>query len=422
MSELIANNPGSFLRDLFACGLDAADPYKAMPTALPPRPSGPVTVVGAGKASGAMAAALEQVWGPDLTGLVIVRDGYTARTRFIDVVEASHPIPDERGKVATRRLMDMVVNTPDDHQLIGLWSGGASSLLVQPAAHLSLLNKQRATEALLRSGVPIQDINTVRKHLSQVKGGRLATLAGSTPMLNLIISDVVGDDPAVIASGPTVADPTTCGDAVQIIGSAGIEIPDAVMQDLNSGLLETPKSIGDNVHNRIIASPKRTLECAAAFAKRHNCDVICLGDTIEGEARIAAQEMAKTAIHIASEISNPTVLLSGGEVTVTLDNGGAGGPNLEFCLALALALKAHPQVWGLACDTDGTDGRSASAGAVVSPDTLVRASGCGRDPHADLSQHNSETFFAGIGDLVTPGPTSTNVNDFRAILVRPGDS
>lgn len=390
-----------------------------VPLALPPKPTGPITVVGAGKGSGAMAAAVEAEWGVDVTGLVITRDGYAKSTQSIEVVEAAHPIPDARGLAATRAMMSLVGNAQHDGLLIGLWSGGASALLVQPVDGLTLADKQSISKALLRSGVSIQHMNTVRKHLSRVKGGRLAALAGTVPMVNLIISDVVGDDLSVIASGPTVADPSTCSDALDVISRTGVSIPRVVNDGLHNGTLETPKIIASTVSNDVIASSKDALAAVKSHAIEIGLDVIDLGDSLEGEACDLAIAMAVQAIDLAPTVDNPTVIVSGGEATVTMDQDGIGGPNLEFCLALAHALQAHPSIWALACDTDGTDGSSSSAGAIVTPDTVARAVVAGRNAMQDLHTHNSEPFFAAIDGLVTLGPTATNVNDFRAVLVFP---
>jgi glycerate 2-kinase len=415
----VSIDPRTLMQELFNSALAAVDPLSFVPSVLPANPPDRVIVVGAGKAAGAMARAVESVWGDRVSGLVIVRDGYAQVTRTIEVVEASHPVPDERGVAATQRILSLVQTARPDDMLLGLWSGGASALLVQPVAGLTLQQKQAISRALLASGAPIQDLNTVRKHLSMVKGGRLAVAAGERSMLNLIVSDVVGDDPAVIASGPTVADPTTCADALAILKRHEISLPADVEAGLVARTFETPKHLPASIINQIVARPKDALMAAAVHARRRGYEVIDQGDLIEGEAREAASASATAAKKIASQIKKPTLILSGGEVTVTLKAKGGGGPNLEFCLALALALEGHPGIWGLACDTDGTDGASLSAGAIVAPDTLARAQVSGRSAATDLSTHDSEAFFGAIGDLVTPGPTGTNVNDFRAILMIP---
>ncbi len=421
MSKHLLSEPELILLGLFEEVLKGVDPLLAVPAALPVRPHGPIVVVGAGKAAGAMAKALEQKWGRDIGGVVITRDGYASPTHSIEVLEAAHPVPDERGLTGTKKIMSLVRNAPNHALIVGLWSGGASSLFVQPIHGMSLDEKQSATRQLLTSGLPIQDINTVRKHLSLVKGGHLAELAGNTPMLNLFISDVVGDDLSVIASGPTVADPSTCRDATAIVSKAGLELPESVYEKLKNGKLETPKSIAESMENILISIPKTALASASAKAEELGLNVINLGDQFEGEARTLAITMAQRILQDVSAIKVPTVFLSGGEATVTFDQTGCGGPNLEFCLSLCLALDGYPRIWALACDTDGTDGISNSAGAIVAPDTLMRARHKGRDPERDLDRHNSESFFAAVDDLVMPGPAATNVNDFRAVLVLPAN-
>lgn len=404
---------------MFRKALAAVDPAVFTPEVLSSLPRGPVLVIGAGKGSGAMAQAVENHWTDPLSGLVIVRDGYGRPTRFIEVCEASHPVPDERGMEATKRLLEIIHKTDKETLVIGLWSGGASSLLVQPAEGLTLSHKQSVSRSLLQSGAPIQEINIVRKHLSSVKGGQLAALVGQRRLLNLLVSDVVGDDPAVIGSGPTVADPTTCADALRIIDRHEIFIPKVIRHGLRFGTLETPKHLPENIVNHIVAKPKDAIFAAHQHCVQAGIEVVDQGDRVEGEARDVAKNLVISALQLADQIRKPTVLLSGGEVTVSMNGSAIGGPNLEFCLAMAIALEGHPRIWGLSCDTDGTDGASTSAGAIVSPDTLTRAAYVGRDANADLTEHRSEDFFHAIGDLVTPGPTGTNVNDFRALLVLP---
>ncbi len=412
-------DPAESLLALFETALQAADPAAAVQASLPERPAGPVIVVGVGKAASAMASGVEQSWGTDLSGTVITRDGYGTSTRAITVVEAAHPIPDERGGEATKAIMSLVQNAPSDALIVGLWSGGGSSLLVQPVTGLALSDKQFITDALVSSGLSIHQINTVRKHLSAIKGGRLALLAGDTPMHNVFVSDVAGDDLSVIASGPTVADPTTCEDALDILEHTGIDVPAPIIEMLHDGRLETPKTIQHTVTNQLILSPKDVLSAVERHAKALGLAVVNVGDYVEGEAKSLAASFGQQALEAVGSIEQPTVILSGGEATVTLDQRGKGGPNLEFCMAMAITLNAHPQVWALSCDTDGTDGVSSSAGAIVTPDTLTRAREHGRDPDVDLRNHNSELFFHAVDGLISPGPTGTNVNDFRAILILP---
>lgn len=414
-------DPVVTLQDLFDRALADADPLTAVSNALPDRPDGPIYVVGAGKAAAVMATAVERAWGPGVSGLVITRDGYRRPTQAIRVAEAAHPIPDARGMAATKAIMEIVQKAESEAFIVGLWSGGGSSLLVQPIKGLSLREQQSVTAALLSAGASIQDINTVRKHLSAVKGGRLASLANETPMLNLYVSDVVGDDLSVIASGPTVTDTSMPDDAAVILERFGISVPQSLRQMLGKERSEQPIVSQNNITNTLILSPKDVLSAVETHAKDNGIDVINKGDDIEGEAKEVAAAAGRDALRLADTIERPTVILSGGETTVTLDTQGQGGPNLEFCLALAIALKSHPRIWALSCDTDGIDGNASSAGALVDPQTLTRAVQNGRAAEIDLADHNSETFFQIAGGLITPGPTSTNVNDFRAILIMPKD-
>ena len=418
----------ALLRDLFATALAAADPVRLVPPALPPRPAGMVTVLGAGKASAAMAAAVERAWGPPLRGLVIVPDGYGAPCRYVEVVEAAHPVPDQRGVKAARRILEMARRLGGEDFLLALISGGGSSLMALPAAGLSLADKQAMGRALLASGADISEINTVRRHLSAIKGGRLAAAAHPAPVLALLLSDVPGDDPATIASGPTIGDATTRHQAAATLRRYAIAPPPAVARWLADPRAETPKP-GDPrlaaARWRMVGTPKRALRAAAASARRLGLRVLFLGDALAGEASHMARRHALLARALAAghhPLRPPALILSGGEATVTLGaagQGGRGGPNTEYALSLALALNGHAGIHALAADTDGADGASGAAGAFIGPRTLARARALGLDPRAMLARHDAATLFAATGDLLRTGPTLTNVNDFRAILVLP---
>ena len=409
------DDPKSFLRSLFDAAVTAVAADTCLPPHLPPLPPGRTIVVGAGKAAAAMARALEDRWPGPLTGVVVTPYGHGVKTRRITVVEAAHPVPDAAGLAAAGAILDLVRGLGPDDLVIALVSGGASALLVRPAPGIALADKQAVTRALLRSGAPIRAFNTVRKHLSAIKGGRLAAAAAPAHVLALIVSDVPGDDPAVIGSGPTVADPTTHAEAAAILERYGITAPPSVVAWLG-GRDDTPKP-GDprlaRAEARIIATPRGGLEAAAARARAAGVTPIVLSDAIEGEARDVARDHAA----LAQGAVPPCVLLSGGETTVTLAGEGSGGRNREFLLALAVALDGHPGIHALAADTDGIDGAADAAGAFLSPDTLARAAALGLDAREALAAHDSGPFFAALGDTLVTGPTRTNINDFRAVLV-----
>jgi len=421
-------DPARFLRELYDVAVARAQPECLMRNALAGIEPGPVTVVGAGKAGASMAAALEAAWpGPpeDLGGLVITRYGHGRPTRRIEVVEAAHPVPDEAGLEATRRMLGLVDGLGAEDRVIALLSGGGSALLTAPVDALGLSMKQVLTRALLRCGADIAEINCVRKHLSAIKGGRLAARAWPAKVITLAISDVVGDDPAVIASGPTVADPSTREQALAILQRSSVPIPESVRAWLADFASETPKP-GDprlaSSEYRLVASPALSLHAAAEYAQAAGITPVLLGDAIEGEASQVARVMA--GIARACRNGNgparaPCVLLSGGETSVTLpaSGQGRGGRNTEFLLALALALKSTPGIHALAADTDGIDGSEDNAGALVSPDTLSRAAAISRSPEEALAEHDAWGFFDALGDLLVTGPSYTNVNDFRAVLV-----
>ncbi len=413
------------LRRLFEAAIAAADPLEVVPPHLPPPPRGRTLVVGAGKASAKMAQAVERHWPGPLEGLVVTRYGHAVPCERIEIVEAAHPVPDEAGLAAARRILDLVRGLGEEDLVIALISGGGSALLTLPAAGLTLADKQAVNRTLLRCGASILEMNCVRKHLSAIKGGRLAAAAFPAPVHALLISDVPGDDPAVIASGPTVADPTTFAEALAILEKYGIREPEAVIRHLREARDETPKP-GDPRLSRtetvIVARPQRSLEAAAELARREGVVPLLLGDAIEGEAREVGRVMAGIAWSVVRHrhpLPPPCVLLSGGETTVTIRGRGRGGRNVEFLLGLAIALEGAGRVWAVAGDTDGVDGAEEVAGATVGPHTLARAAALGVDARARLEDNDAHGFFEALGDRIVTGPTLTNVNDFRAILVTP---
>lgn len=410
-----------FLRALFDRAVEVADPMRSLAAHLPPRPAGRVVVVGAGKASARMAEAVEAAWGP-CEGLVITRYGYARPCQGIDIVEAAHPVPDQAGADATVRMLSMLGALGKDDFVLALISGGASALLVAPVDGVTLAEKQAVNTALLASGAPISQMNIVRKQLSQVKGGQLAALAYPAKMLTLMISDVPGDDPALIGSGPTVGDASTPADARAVLDRWGISVSDAVNRALLGRSSVVPP--GDprlaKVENHIIAAPAQSLAAAAALARENGCEVRILGNAVEGEAREVVVAQAALALDIRDRMhpgDAPILLLSGGELTVTRRGNGSGGPNAEFALALALALHGATGIHAIACDTDGVDGAAEVAGALIGPETLFRAREAGVDPAHALADNDAHTFFGRIGGQVVTGPTLTNVNDFRAILI-----
>ncbi|SFC93417.1 glycerate kinase type-2 family protein [Tropicimonas isoalkanivorans] len=412
------DHPERFLRELFDKAVEVADPMAVIPAELPEKPAGRTVVIGAGKASARMAEAVERSWGA-CEGLVITRYGYARPCEGIEIVEAAHPVPDKAGLDATARMLALLGAVGPDDFVLALISGGASALLVQPAGAITLEEKRAVNAALLASGAPIDRINTLRKHLSRVKGGQLAAAAHPARMLALMISDVPGDDPAFIGSGPTVGDASTAQDALGILSKWNVEVPASVLDVLNgpTGVIPPGDERLSSVENRVIAAPSLSLAAAQEVAEAKGCDVLMLGDAVEGEARDVARDHARQALAIGSD--KPTLLLSGGELTVTRRGDGVGGPNAEYALALALALDGAANIHAIACDTDGVDGAADVAGAVIGPDTLARAARAGLDPAGALAINDAHSFFEGLSDQVVPGPTLTNVNDFRAILVQP---
>ncbi|MBB1251492.1 glycerate kinase [Rhizobium sp. G21] len=417
-------HPGDFLKRLFDRAVEVADPMRALAAFLPSKPQGRILVVGAGKASARMAEAVEAVWGP-CEGLVITRYGYGRPCQGVEIVEAAHPVPDEAGLQATARMLELVQGASEADFVLALISGGASALLAQPVDGVTLQEKQAVNQALLASGAPIDRMNTVRKHLSRVKGGQLAAAAYPARMLALLLSDVPGDDPAFIGSGPTVGDLSTPADARAALERWKVGVPASVEQALkgHSGVVAPEDVRLSRVDNVIFAAPRQSLQAAADLASESGCDVRILGDALEGEARDVAAEQARLALQICASLKPgdaPVLLLSGGELTVTRRGGGVGGPNAEYCLALALALGGATGIHALACDTDGVDGAAEVAGALVDPDILADAQQAGLDAAKALAENDAHTFFGVIGRQVVTGPTLTNVNDFRAILIEPG--
>jgi len=419
----MAFDPRQLLLNMFEAAVGAASPERCLPAHLPPRPAGRTIVIGAGKAAGAMAKAVEDHWDGPLEGLVVTRYGHGAPCRRIEVVEAGHPVPDAAGQDAAARILKQVQGLTSEDLVLCLISGGGSALLAMPAAGVTLADKQGINKALLKSGAAISEMNCVRKHLSAIKGGRLAAAAAPARVVALMISDVPGDDPCVIASGPTVADPTTAAEALAILEKYAIAPPEHVLAHLRSPLAETLKP-GDprlaGVVNVMIATPQMSLEAAAAVAREAGATPMILANAIEGEARDVAlvhAAIARQSYDFGQPLAAPCVLISGGETTVTVRGGGRGGRNAEFLLALGVALDGHPGIHALAGDTDGIDGTEDNAGALLSPDSLARAAAAGVEGKARLADNDGYAFFAAIGDLVTTGPTRTNVNDFRAIVV-----
>ncbi|MBT3988946.1 MAG: glycerate kinase [Rhodospirillaceae bacterium] len=420
VAEAILDDPTKFLTGLFEAAVAAAQPSLRVPGHLPEPPKGRTIVIGGGKAGGAMAAAVEAHYKAEVSGLVITRYDYAAPTEKIEIIEAAHPVPDAAGMAAAERMLEMVSGLSEDDLVLCLISGGGSALMALPADGISLEEKQSVGQTLLRSGATINEINVVRKHLSKIKGGRLARASAPARLVTLVISDVVGDDLSAIASGPTVPDPSSYADALAVVLKYDLQLPSSAMRVLEAGGDETPKPgdvIFDGNEIAIIASGSNSLEAAAKFAKAAGITPIILDDSLEGEARQVGRAMAELVEKYRDQA--PCVLLSGGELTVTVKGAGKGGPNTEFLMGLASGLKGAAGVYALACDTDGADGLVDNAGAMITPDTLERAEQKGLDFGALLADNDAYSFFAALGDLVVSGPTHTNVNDFRAILIEP---
>jgi len=424
-------DPRALLRQLYDVAVARALPGRVLAAHLPPPPKGRTLVLGAGKAGGSMAQALEAAWPADakLSGLVITRYGHVplnCKPRRLQVVEAAHPVPDAAGLAASEKLLALAYGLTADDLVICLISGGGSALMSLPAPGLTLADKQAVNRALLNSGAAIGEMNCVRKHLSAIKGGRLAAACAPARVLTLAISDVPGDDPAVIASGPTMADPTSCAEALAICRRYRIPLPDVARAGLESGAFETPKPGDERLAGHelvMLSTPQMSLEAAAAFAREQGIAAYILSDEIEGESRVVGGMHAALARAVARRgepFAKPCLILSGGETTVTVDAtrpSGQGGRATEFLLGCALALQCEPGVYALAADTDGIDGVGPHAGALLTPSSLGRARALGLNPQALLDAHDSASFFAPLGDLLAPGPSFTNVNDFRALLI-----
>lgn len=416
-------NPRALLQQMFAAAIEAAQPAHCVPPHLPPAPRGRLIVIGAGKASAAMARAVEDNWPGELSGLVVTRYGYAVPCQRIEIVEAAHPVPDAAGLEAARRIKDLVGDLSADDTVLCLISGGGSALLALPLDGISLEDKQAVNKALLKSGASISEMNCVRRHLSAIKGGRLAAACHPAKVVTLLISDVPGDNPCDIASGPTVGDATTCADALAIIRRYGIEVPANVRAVLESGQGESIKPDDPRLahtETHMIATPQMALEAAATVARDAGLTACILGDSLEGEARDVGKVMAGITRQIITHgqpFTAPCVLLSGGETTVTVRGKGRGGRNVEFLLSLGVALDGQAGIHAIAGDTDGVDGQEEIAGAYLAPDSLARAWALGIKPSDALDNNDGHGFFGALNDAVITGPTLTNVNDFRAVLI-----
>ena len=417
-------NPCDFLLSLYQTAVDAVSAEKCLPAFLPTPPTtGRTIVIGAGKAAAAMASTVEKHWQGALSGLVVTRYGHGAPCDKIEVIEAAHPVPDAAGQQAAQRIMEMVQGLSADDVVLCLISGGGSALLALPAEGITLAQKQALNKALLRSGAAIDEMNCVRKHLSAIKGGRLGLACAPARVVTLMISDVPGDDPSIIASGPTLPDDSTCADALAILQKYAIEIPPNVLDHLQSGRGETPDATDPRFarhSHHIIATAQDALDAAADAARAAGIHAHVLSDGIEGEAKDIGLMHAALARQIAQKgqpFQRPCVVLSGGETTVTVRGNGRGGRNAEFLLSLTLALNGHPGIYALACDTDGIDGSEDNAGAICEPTSLQRAAENHLYPKLMLENNDGYGFFSCLDDLIVTGPTRTNVNDFRAILV-----
>lgn len=411
-------DPKKFLLSLFDAAVAAAQPSLCVPTYLPEPPKGRCIVIGGGKAGGAMAAAVEKHYDSEISGLVITRYDYAVPCEHIEIIEAAHPVPDAAGMAGAERMLKTVAGLSEDDLVLCLISGGGSALMALPANGITLDEKQSVNQTLLRSGAAINEMNIVRKHISKIKGGRLARASAPARLHTLLISDVVGDDVSAIASGPTVPDPSTYADALAVIKKYNMELPASVMSVLNAGEDETPKpgdAIFANNTVEIIASGLNSLEAAAKIAEQAGITPIILNDSLEGEARVVGREMAGFVSSYKDQA--PCVLLSGGELTVKVEGSGKGGPNTEFLMGLAAGLEGMEDVFAIACDTDGADGLVDNAGAIITPDTLARAQTAGLDLDAMLADNDAYSFFEALDDLVVSGPTHTNVNDLRAIYI-----
>ena len=417
------SNPTEFLKQLFQSALTAADPAKVLPAYLPQAPKGRTIVLGAGKAAAKMAQVVEQHWNSNIEGIVVTSYGSAVKCKNIEVLEAAHPIPDEAGVTATRKILELAKTAKKDDLIICLISGGGSALLVLPIEGLSLTEKQLVNKQLLASGASISEINCLRKQLSQVKGGRLRLACPYVKMVTLAISDVPGDDPAIIASAPTVVEPSQAKKALEIIKRYNISLPNKVLEKIQSDIEEVRENkILDSLDSefKLIATPQMALEQAAVTAKKMQINPLILSDRIEGESKDVAKVMAAIALQVRKynqPIQAPCVLLSGGETTVTIKGKGSGGPNAEFLLAMAVALNGEENIYALACDTDGIDGKEKVAGAFITPETLAKAKKLALNPNTMLANNDAHNFFKFLDNQIITGPTLTNVNDFRAVLI-----
>ncbi len=414
----------AFLTSLFHAAVEAADPVKALKPHLPAAPTGCTVVVGAGKGAAQLAQAFESLWRAPFSGVVVTRYGYGAPCQHIEVLEASHPVPDEAGLRAGKALEKQLEGLTENDLVIALICGGGSSLLPSPPGELSLADEQELNRILLASGAPISVMNAIRKHISGLKGGRLAAMAYPARVVSLVVSDVPGDDPAQVASGPTVPDHVTRADALRLVADHRIDLPPAIMHHLQSAAADAPRPDADVFARnevRVIASAGLSLDAAAKLAEAQGIPAVILSDAIEGEAREVARvhaAIAQNVRHNNQPFPKPVVVLSGGETTVTLRGQGRGGRNTEFLLSLAQEVDGEEGITALAADTDGIDGSEDNAGAFVDGTSCARMRKIGRNPAADLQNNDAYSAFEAIGDLFSPGPTGTNVNDFRAILVR----
>jgi hydroxypyruvate reductase len=417
-------DPKQFLTAIFDAAVAAADPELTIWKHLPSKPKGRTIVIGAGKGSAQMAAAFERAWDAPIEGLVVTRYGYGAACDRIEVVEAAHPVPDQAGLEAGRRLLEKVSGLSEDDLVVALISGGGSALLPAPPEDLTLADEIAVNEALLASGAPIAAMNTVRKHISRIKGGRLAAAAFPARVVSLVVSDIPGDNPALVASGPTVPDEAGREEALRIVETYGMALPSAVMAHLRSPAADAPRPDDPRFRSneaRVIASAAVSLEAAAAEARRQGVEAVILSDSVEGEARDVGSVHAAIAREVATRdrpFRKPVLILSGGETTVTLRAKGKGGRNSEFLLSFAIGIDGVPGIHALAADTDGIDGSENNAGAFADDTTVASMRAAGVDAKALLAGNDAWTAFNSVGDLFVPGPTGTNVNDLRAVLIR----
>jgi hydroxypyruvate reductase len=411
--------PRVLLRSLFDTALGAVDPLNCVPPFLPPRPKGRTLVLGAGKASARMARAVEAAWEGPLSGLVVTRYGHSERCERITIVESGHPVPDDAGAAAAKQMLSLAREMGPDDLVLALVSGGGSSLITLPAEGLSMADLRAVNVALLRCGANINDMNMVRRHLSSIKGGRLAQACGAAAVHTLVVSDVPGDDPAVVASGPTIADHSSPLEALAVLQRHRIDVPPAVLEVLHRTVVVQQKNDGLR-EVQVIATAELALNAAVLEAQRQGLAVINLGGAVEGESRDVAQAqaaMAKGLRKARAPDGRPRLMISGGETTVTVKGNGRGGRNSEFLLSLALALQGQEGIHAIACDTDGIDGVEDNAGGLIDPNSLRRAGRLGLNPQALLDNNDAYAFLSALGDLITTGPTRTNVNDFRALLI-----